>query len=175
MANKQVVKRINNLILKAHRCDQAEFYQLQHTFLSVSRPTETQCASFVSTHILYQTLWDITRATIRARLEAYMASPLADLTSPICVPICQDSIFHQHFKHDTKQHKHVHHVAIAHLSLSSFLDAYKYQVKMSKFDQNVWENWLCVMTQLSKTLCYCNKTSTDILFSSLSYSKLPAT
>ena len=94
-----------------------------------------------------------------------MAFSLADLTSPLRVPICQDSFFHLYSKNETKQFTHVRNVAIERLSLSSFLDAYKAQVQMMKFDQNVRYTHLCVMTQLSKTLCYWNKTSTNILSS----------
>ena len=95
-----------------------------------------------------------------------MASPLADSTSPLRVLIDQDSPYpHPHFKHDTKRRKDARHVAIARLSLSSFLDAYKAQVRMSKFDQNVRGNRLCVMSQLMKNLDYCNDTSTDALSS----------
>ena len=60
---------------------------------------------------------------------------------------------------------HTHNFDIARLSLSSFLAAYKAQLRKTKFDQIVRNNRFCVMTQLSKTLCYCNKTSTDILSS----------
>ena len=94
-----------------------------------------------------------------------MASPLADLTSPLYVPICQDLFFHLYSKNETEQRTHARNVAIACLSLSSFLAAHKAQVQMTKFDQNVRYTCLCVMTQLSKTLCYCNKTSTHILSS----------
>ena len=141
MTNKQVLTRLNNLLLKAQQREQVEFYRLQRTFVSVPRPTETQCASLVSAPTLYQTRWDITSTTIRARLEAYMASPLADLTTPVRIKMNPTSPYgHPHFKHDTERRKHARHVAIARLSLSSFLDAYKAQVRMSKFDQNVREN-----------------------------------
>ena len=102
---------------------------------------------------------------IRVRQEAYAASPLADLTSPLRVLVCQDSFFHPYSKNETKQCTHAYNVDIAHLSLSSFLAAYKSQVQKTKFDQIVRNNRFCVMTQLSKTLCYCNKTSTNILSS----------
>ena len=104
--------------------------------------------------------------TIRVRWEAYIASPLADLTSPFCILICQESFFHPYSKNETKQHTHTRNFDIARLSLSSFLAAYKAQLRKTKFDQIVRNNRFCVMTQLSKTLCYCNKTSTNI-FSSL--------
>ena len=166
MTNNQVITRLNNLRLKAKLGERVEFYQLQRTFVSVPHPTETQCTSLVSKPTLYQTLWDITSTTIGKRLEAYLDSPLADLTSTLCVEIDPLSPYpHPHFKHDTEQHKHACQVAIACLSLSSFLDAYKAQVQRSQFDQMVQGNRLSVMSQLSKTLDYCNDTSTYVLSS----------
>ena len=70
MTNKKVLTRLNNLLLKAKQREQVEFYQLQCTFVSVPRPTETQCASLVSAPTLYQTRWDITSTIITTRLEA---------------------------------------------------------------------------------------------------------
>ena len=106
--------------------------------MSFLHPTETQYASLVSEPTLYQTCWDITSSTIKTRLEAYMDSPLADLTSTLRVKIAQTSHFpHPHFRHYTEQRNHARQEAIARLSLSSFLDAYEAQVRRSQFDQNV--------------------------------------
>ena len=165
MTNKQVLNKLYDLQLKAHRWEKEECYRLQRIFGTIKRPMETQCASLVSKPALYHTRWDITSATIRVQWEAYLAYPLADSTSPLCVLICQESFFHPYSKNETKQRTHAHNVDIAHLSLSSFLDSYKSQVQKMKFDQIFRNNCFRVMTQLSKTLCYCNKMSTNIISS----------
>ena len=165
MTNKQVLTKLYDLQLKAHRQEREECYCLQRMFDTVKQPTETQYNSLVSKPSFYQTRWYITSATIRVRREACMASPLADLTSPLRIPICQESIFHPYSKNETKQRTHACNVGISRLSFSSFLVAYKAQVQKTKFDQIVRNIRFCVMTQLSKTLCYCNKTFTDILSS----------
>ena len=138
MTKDQVITRLNDLRLKAKLRERVEFYQLQRTFVSIPCPTETQCASLVSEPTLYQTSWDITSMTIRKRLKAYLDSPLADSTSTPHIKIDPLSPYpHPHFKHDTEQHKQACQVAIARLSLSSFLDAYKAQVRRLQFDQTV--------------------------------------
>ena len=48
MTNNQVITRLSDLRLKAKQRERVEFYRLQRTFVSVPRPTETQCASLVS-------------------------------------------------------------------------------------------------------------------------------
>ena len=70
MRNNQVLTRLNDLCLKAKKRERVEFYWLQQTFVSVPRPTESQCASLVSKPTLYQTCWYITSTTITMRLEA---------------------------------------------------------------------------------------------------------
>ena len=128
MTNKHVITKLYNLQLKAHRQEREECYRLQRTFGTIKRPTETQYDSLVSKPVLYQKRWDITIETIRVQKEAYVASPLADSTSPLQVPIYQKSFFHPYSTNKAKYRTHARNVEITCLSLSSFLAAYKAQV-----------------------------------------------
>ena len=171
MKNKQVITTLYGLELKAQRQEKEKCYCTQRMFGTYKRPTETQCNSFVSKPTLYGTHWDITSETIRVRQQAYKASPHADLTSPLCILICQKSLYSENDQDSsptmfrTKQRTHTCNVYISRLFLYSFLAAYKAQVQKTAFDQIVRNSHFCVMTQLSKTICYCNKMSTDILSS----------
>ena len=132
---------------------------------------QTKCASLVFKPSFYKTHWDITSETIQVLQQAYKASSNGYLTAPFRVLICQFSLYSQNEQDLSpamlriKQRTHTCNAYIVRLSLHSFLDACKAQVQKTTFDQIVRNNHFCVMAQLSKTLCYCNKTSTDILSS----------
>ena len=157
--------------MKPQQLEREEVYRLQRIFVIYKCPTETQYASIVSKPALYKTHWDITSETIRVLQQAYEASLNTDLAAPLRVPLCQSSLYSKTEQDSSpdmlriNQRTHAQNDCIARLSLHHSLTSYKAQVQKRKFDQIVRNNCFCVMTQLSKILCYCNKTSTTILSS----------
>ena len=120
--------------------------------------------------MLYTTQWNITSDQIRDCIQAYKASPSADSRTPpplICSshkPFCKATL-DVPSELQIRQRLTAYRNYIAPLLLISFIAVYDAQVQQTEIDQEICFQQQRTMTQLSKTLCYCSETSTDILSS----------
>ena len=153
-----MIKVVTCLEFKAKQHKWKELYHQNQLSGTYKRQRKTQYAFLVKQPLLYVTHWDITSDKIRERRLAYKASPTTDSTTPL-IPIFQLPLLRT--LHEVPSDKiRLHHCRIAYnnyiacLLLISLIAVYNTQVQQLKIDQLLRNNCFCVMTQLSKTLCY---------------------
>ena len=166
MINEQVIMTLYDLKLKAHGQEKEEVYCRWSMYGTYERPTKTHYSYLVWNSAPYITHYDIISDHIRVNQWAYKASPNAYLNASICLLYYQSYPTFRNVQDLPPEMIRINQRIIAYIacfSLHSFFDAYKSQVQKTMFDQYLRKNCYCVMTQLSKTLCYCREISKDII------------
>jgi len=168
LSNAEALSALYRLSSAAHYRESIK-HTWRHDPLDAKRPSEAQYAYLDEDPLLYTTQWIITSDQIRDRIQAYEASPSAD--SRTSLPQIRSSrMYFRKPSPDRPSELRIQRLTeyrsyIARLPLISFIAVYDAQVRQTEIDQEIRLLRELTMNQLSRTLCYCNETSTDILSS----------